>query len=88
MEYRTFLAYNIFGGIGWILSMLMLGYMLDPMLKQMLGEQFQIAKHIDKVVVIVVGLSVAPLFYKGFKHWLGKRKAARLTAGTPTSPHA
>jgi len=88
MEYRTFLTYNIFGGIGWILSMLMLGYMLDPMLKQMLGEQFQIAKHIDKVVVIVVGLSVAPLFYKGFKHWLGKRKAARLTAGTPTSPHA
>ncbi len=34
MEYRTFLFYNVIGGIGWIVSMLMLGYMLDPLLRQ------------------------------------------------------
>ena len=34
MRYRTFLFYNVIGGIGWIVSMLLLGYMLDPLLKQ------------------------------------------------------
>ena len=84
MNYRTFLFYNVFGGIGWIVSMLMLGYMLDPLLRQVFGPEFMIAKHIDKVIVVVVAISVAPLFYKGLKHWLEKRKAARI--GKPTSP--
>lgn len=83
MEYRTFLFYNVIGGVGWIVSMLMLGYMLDPLLRQLFGEQFMIAKHIDKVIVVVVFLSIAPLLYKGMKHWLAKRKAAK--AGMPTT---
>src|SRR5690349_17003364 len=66
MEYRTFLFYNVFGGIGWIVSMILLGYMLDPLLRQIFGEQFMIAKHIDKVVVVVVFLSVLPLMTKGY----------------------
>lgn len=90
MEYRTFLFYNVIGGIGWIVSMLMLGYMLDPLLRQVFGPEFMIAKHIDKVIVVVVFLSIAPLLVKGGKHWWARRKAARATlpTGGPTNPSA
>lgn len=74
MEYKSFLAFNIFGGIGWIVSMLMIGYMLDPILKSFLGDDFQIAKHVDKVVLIVVFLSILPLLTKSFRHWQDTRK--------------
>ncbi|MDB5311359.1 MAG: yghB [Gemmataceae bacterium] len=84
MEYRTFLFYNVFGGVGWITSMLMIGYMLDPVLRQVFGPEFEIAKHIDKVIVLVVGLSVVPLFLKGYRHWSDKRKAARAGITAPT----
>ncbi len=64
MEYKRFLAYNIVGGIAWVISMIGLGYLL-PMalnepLKAWFGPQFRIEKHIDKVIVIVVLLSISP----------------------------
>jgi membrane-associated protein len=73
MEYRSFLMFNVFGGIGWIVSMIMIGYSLDPILRQFLGEDFQIAKHIDKVVILVVFLSILPLLTKGYQHYRAKR---------------
>jgi len=76
MEYRTFVFFNIVGGIGWITSMLMIGFMLDPLLRQVFGEQFEIAKHVDKVVIVVVFLSILPLMIKGFKHWRSTRVKA------------
>ncbi|MCE9608102.1 MAG: VTT domain-containing protein [Planctomycetia bacterium] len=76
MEYRTFLFFNVLGGIGWIMSMLMVGYMLDPLLRQIFGPQFEIAKHVDKVVIVVVFLSILPLLIKGFKHWRSGRSLA------------
>ena len=80
MEYRTFLAYNVAGGVGWIVSMLLLGYMLDPLLQQVFGPQFQIAKHIDKVIVVVVGLSVLPIVWKAYKGWRAGQTAPAATA--------
>lgn len=74
MNYRSFLFFNVFGGIGWIVSMLMVGYMLDPILRQIFGPEFQIAKHVDKVVLIVVFLSILPLLTKGYHHWRNGRK--------------
>jgi membrane-associated protein len=76
MRYRTFLFYNVIGGIAWIVSMLMLGYMLDPMLKELLGPQFEIAKHIDKVIIVVVLLSLSPVIWKW---WTSRRSPS----GTP-----
>jgi membrane-associated protein len=89
MEYRTFLAYNVFGGIGWIVSMVLFGYYLipvaDPPMQALLGKpDFTWAKHIDKVVVVVVILSVLPMVWKALEHWLANRKPPRL--GPPTLP--
>jgi membrane-associated protein len=85
MEYRTFLFFNVFGGVGWIVSMLMIGYMLDPLLRQVFGPEFMIAKHVDKVVVVVVFLSILPMLTKGYRHWRDGRRA-RLGAGSPPTP--
>jgi membrane-associated protein len=79
MEYRSFLSFNVLGGIGWIVSMILVGYMLDPLLRQVFGSEFQIAKHIDKVVLVVVFLSILPLLTKGFKH-VRERRAQRAAA--------
>jgi membrane-associated protein len=82
MNYRTFLFYNVVGGIGWIVSMLMIGYMLDPLLKQLIGPQFEIAKHIDKVILVVVLLSVSPMIWKWWTHRRSGATAPEATIAT------
>jgi membrane-associated protein len=77
MEYKRFLLFNVVGGVGWVFSMILLGYTLhiwlDPLLKPIFGENFQVAKHIDKVVILIVLASVAPLAWK----WWSHRKIAK-----------
>lgn len=85
MEYRTFVFFNIAGGIGWITSMLLVGYSLDPLLRQVFGPDFQIAKHVDKVVIAVVFLSILPLMAKAYKHYRGGNNDAAADAGRPVS---
>jgi membrane-associated protein len=64
MNYRRFLFFNVFGGIGWVTSMTLLGYFLptliDPVFKYLIGEHFEIRDHIEKVIIVVVLLSVSP----------------------------
>ncbi len=90
MNYRRFLFFNIFGGIGWVISMILLGYfltpVLDPMLKPVFGDSFQVQKHIEKVIIIVVFLSISPGLYHGFKTWMKKRRAAKEGTATVVSP--
>ncbi len=79
MNYRTFLSYNVVGGISWIFSMLLIGYYLipvvDPLMQSLLGNpNFTWAKHIDKVVIVVILVSVLPIAWKALRHWLDKRK--------------
>jgi membrane-associated protein len=81
MNYRTFLFYNVIGGVGWIMSMLLLGYMLDPVLKEFF-PQFEIAKHIDKVILVVVLLSVSPMVYKWWAHRRAGKTAPEATVAT------
>ena len=89
MPYRRFLAFSIVGAVTWITSMILLGYTLhlwlDPLLKPIFGDDFQIAKQIDKVIIVVVGVSVLPIAYKAFKHWRAKRKAIAAGITTPTT---
>jgi membrane-associated protein len=53
MGYSTFITYNIVGALGWIWSMLLLGYFL--------AKQFPvIGDHIEALVLVVVLLSISP----------------------------
>jgi membrane-associated protein len=55
MNYTRFLSYNVFGGVGWVWSMVLLGYGL--------GIQFPwIIKSIDKVIIVVIFVSLLPMF--------------------------
>jgi len=54
MTYRRFLAYNVFGGIGWVLAMTLLGYFL--------GQIEWVQRNLEKAVFIVILLSVSPMF--------------------------
>jgi len=57
MEYRRFISYNVIGGVGWVCCMVMGGYFLGQMIPN-------IHKHIDKVIVIVIVLSLLPAIIK------------------------
>ena len=87
MDYRKFVTYNVVGGIGWVVSMILIGYaltpVLEPALQQVFGADFKVIKHVEKVILLVVFLSVVPILYAGGKNWLAKRRAARLGAPTP-----
>jgi membrane-associated protein len=53
MRYRDFIFYNVFGGFLWIWSMLFTGYWLGRYVPG-------IDRHIDKVIIVVIFLSILP----------------------------
>ncbi len=66
MSYRQFISYNIFGGFFWVTSMLFAGYFLGGLVEQFVRsvfgiEGFLLEDHIDKVVIVVVFLSIIPI---------------------------
>jgi membrane-associated protein len=77
MEYRTFVFFNVFGGVGWVCSMILCGYflpaLLNPLLRPIFGDQFAVEHHVEKVVIIVVLISIAP----GIALWLKSKLAGR-----------
>jgi membrane-associated protein len=53
MEYRKFLMFNVFGGIGWVFSMSMAGYLLGRVFPEAI-------KRLEIIIVIVVFVSILP----------------------------
>jgi membrane-associated protein len=68
MRYSHFAVYNIAGGIGWVLSMSMAGYLL--------GNVPIIRDNFEKVVLLIVFLSILPILIGGFRHWSANRARA------------
>jgi membrane-associated protein len=66
MSYRRFLMFNVVGGFGWVFSMTFLGYFL--------GKIFD-AKQIEKVVYLIIFVSVLPVAIGAIKHRMNERKA-------------
>jgi membrane-associated protein len=59
MQYRKFIAYNVFGGIFWVLSMTLAGYFLGTLVPN-------IQERIHLVIAIVIVLSLLPAIIKFF----------------------
>ena len=72
LPYRTFLPYSIFGGFLWIFSMVLAGYFLGGLVEQSFGIKLQ--DHIEKVVIVVVFLSLLPPMIEYLKHRKEKKK--------------
>ena len=62
MRYRTFLAYNVLGGIGWVAGMILAGYGLGRSIPD-------IARHVHWVVGVVILVSFLPLVYEWRKRY-------------------
>jgi membrane-associated protein len=83
MPYGRFMLYNIVGGIGWVFSMCLLGYFLG---RRIPG----IEQHIDKVIIVVVALSLLPVVIHAYReraHNREKPDAARRTHEPPVAPN-
>lgn len=59
MSYTRFMSFNIFGALGWVISMTMLGYTL--------GNQPLVRAHFEKVVIAIVLISVSPVVIEVLK---------------------
>jgi len=66
MEYRRFLFYNVAGGIGWVVSMSLAGYLLGQAVPN-------ISKHMHVLVVVIIVLSCVPIAVEVYRE---RRKAA------------
>jgi membrane-associated protein len=66
MKYLKFLAYDIMGGVAWVLSMTFIGYFL--------GQLFPgVVKRLELVIIIVVFISLLPAIIKYIMHKLKKK---------------
>lgn len=69
MNYLRFLSYNIFGGIGWVFLMTMLGYTL--------GNVEIVRRHFEKVIVLIIVISLVPAVIHGLQARRAKVPAAK-----------
>jgi membrane-associated protein len=59
MKYSEFVFYNIAGGIGWVISMSLMGYFF--------GNIPIVQRHFEKVIILIIVVSVLPVFWELFK---------------------
>jgi membrane-associated protein len=69
MSYRRFISYNVFGGIFWVLSMTLLGFGLASVYPT-------ITKHIDKLIIVIIFVSLLPAMIGWLRNRVAKRDAA------------
>ncbi|GGV20737.1 DedA family protein [Streptomyces griseoflavus] len=79
MRYRTFLTYNIIGGVAWGCGVTVAGYWL--------GQIAFIKTNIEAIIVLIVILSVVPIIIEYVRE-RGKKKraAAEAPAAAPAAP--
>lgn len=75
MRYRTFLTFNVLGGIGWVVSMTSVGYWLGRAIPT-------IERRIHWVIAVVILLSLLPLL----REWVRARgEVSRATESDPST---
>jgi membrane-associated protein len=73
MKYRRFATFNIIGAIGWITSMILIGYFLGRSIPG-------IEKNIEYVIATVILLSLLPMIIKYLQHKMKNRAAESRTS--------
>ena len=71
MPYSRFLPFSIIGGLLWIPSMVLAGYFLGGVIERALDIKLE--DHIEKVVIVVVIISLLPIIYEFLKGRFGKK---------------
>jgi membrane-associated protein len=77
MPYAKFLTFSVIGGALWISSMVLAGYFLGGVIETALGIKLE--DHIEKVVIVVVFLSLLPPIIEFLKHKFGKKREATVS---------
>ncbi len=77
MSYPRFAAFNVFGGIFWVVSMVLAGYYL--------GQVAWIRDNLEKVVLLIIFLSISPILFEAARHRIRERSAK--SAGRQSPPH-
>ncbi|RPI18659.1 MAG: hypothetical protein EHM65_02045 [Acidobacteriales bacterium] len=62
MNYWRFLSYDVFGAVGWVASMTVLGYYL--------GSVPLVRQHFEKVIALIILLSLLPVLREA---WVARR---------------
>jgi membrane-associated protein len=73
MSYSRYLPYSVIGAFLWIPSMVLGGYYLGGVIERAFGIKLE--DHIEKVVLVVVVLSLLPPIIEFARHRFGKRGA-------------
>jgi membrane-associated protein len=66
MSYPRFAAYNVFGGIFWVCTMVSAGFFL--------GNISLVRHHLEKVILLIIFVSVLPIIVE---YWRNRMKAGR-----------
>lgn len=69
MRYRRFVSFSVFGSLGWVFAMTMLGYKL--------GAIPFVRKHFDAVVLLIIFISLLPTFREAAKVIVEHRRGHR-----------
>jgi membrane-associated protein len=79
MNYRRFIAFNVFGGIGWVLGLTTVGYLL--------GNVPLVRNNFEKAILLIIFLSILPAIIEVARHKLASRREERknipVAAGQP-----
>ncbi|MCA2980375.1 MAG: VTT domain-containing protein [Myxococcaceae bacterium] len=74
MPYSRFATFNVVGGVAWVTSMTVTGYVLGQLVPN-------IGKHVEKVIIVVVFLSILP----GIIGYLRRKKAPADASVVPSN---
>ncbi len=72
MNYRRFVSYNVFGGILWVCSMVLIGFCLGSAIPN-------VDRHIHLIIIVVVLLSIMPALIEWYRQ-RGRSAAPVITA--------
>ncbi|OUD00409.1 DedA family protein [Streptomyces swartbergensis] len=78
MKYRTFVTYNVIGGIAWGTGVTVAGYWL--------GQIDFIKKNVESILILIVLLSVVPIVIEYLRDRSQKKRAASETSASQPHP--